>query len=767
VTFNRDIAPIVYANCTPCHRPGEAGPFSLITYGNVKSHARQIARVTRSRFMPPWLPEPGEGSFRDERRLTEDQIALIQRWVEGGALEGDAADLPPQPKFTEGWQLGRPDLVLTAKAPYRLRADGTDVFRNLVFEEPVNETRYVRAIEIRLSDPRVGHHANLVIDHTRSLRHLDDALPGVGFDGMEVSTESDTFDPDSHFLFWKPGTLPYEEPPGMAWRLDRRTDLVLNMHLRPSGKPELVQPRIGLYFTDLPPTHFPMLIQLENDGALDIPPGATDFVATDEYVLPVDVDLLAVYPHAHYLGKEVRGIATLPDGTETWLIHIKDWDLNWQGVFRYTRPVFLPRGTRISMRWSYDNSEYNVRNPHDPPRRVRAGNRAEDEMCHLWLQVLPRKEGAGEGRDPRIALQEALMRRRLVKYPADFSAHFNLGAALQSEGDLDGAVVELRKALDIDPASAAAHNGLGAALHARGDLDGAIAEYRQVLRLHEDDANAHNNLAQALVSKGRQDEAVEHYREVLRLEPDDAGAHAQLGAVLQGEGVLNEAISHLREALRLDPERFDALYNLGQALAASAEWPAAAEAFRKAVAVRPDDPDARAGLGVALLAQGLTDPAADQLREALRLRPGDPAANEGLGQVALRAARWTRRSATSGRSCGAGRRTPMPATTSAAPWRRRGASRRPRASSSRRSASIRRTPPHARTWSGPERPWAWPPPATDRGTRRPTGAGRPAFFVGRPGVVVRDNRRHAPLEKAPDRGVPRGRPDGGAARRDR
>jgi tetratricopeptide (TPR) repeat protein/mono/diheme cytochrome c family protein len=635
VTFDRDIAPLVFANCAACHRPGGAGPFSLLTYEDVRARAPQIAKVTQSRFMPPWLPEPGKGRFRDERRLSDAQIALLQRWVVEGAAEGNAADLPPAPKLTPGWALGEPDLVLTAKEAYPLRADGTDVFRNLVFEAPVRDTRFVRAIEIRLNDPKVGHHTNLLLDRTRAMRRLDAADPDVGFAGMEVATESEGFDPDSHFLFWKPGTEPYEEPPGMAWTLDPRTDLVLNMHLRPSGKPELVRPTIALYFTEKAPTLFPMLIQLEHDGGLDIPPGARDFAIADEYVLPLDVDVLAVYPHAHYLGKEVRGVATLPDGTETWLVHIRDWNVDWQGVFRYSTPVFLPRGTKISMRWSYDNSEDNVRNPNHPPRRVQAGNRAQDEMGHLWLQVLPRTGSPPPSLDPRIALQEALMRRRLVKYPRDFSAHYNLGAALQAEGKLEDAVSELRKALATNPGSALAHNNLGAALHARGDVDAAMAEYRQVLRVRPDDANAHNNLAQAFVSKGRLDEGIGHYREVLRLEPEDAGAHAQLGAVLQGQGKGEEAIPHLREALRVDPERFDARYNLGQALAARGEWPAAAKAFEEALARRPADPDARIALGQALLAQGRTDAAMPHLREALRSKPGDPNAHDALGQAAF------------------------------------------------------------------------------------------------------------------------------------
>ena len=150
---------------------------------------------------------------------------------------------------------------------------------------------------------------------------------------MDLTIETDTFDPDSHFLFWKPGGTPRVEPDGMAWRLDPASDLVLNVHLQPSGKPETVQPSVGLYFTDKPPAKRPMLVKLENDRALDIPPGARDFLVSDDFRLPLDVDVLAVYPHAHYLGTLLEAFATLPDGSRRWLIRIPQWDVNWQSVY--------------------------------------------------------------------------------------------------------------------------------------------------------------------------------------------------------------------------------------------------------------------------------------------------------------------------------------------------------------------------------------------------------------------------------------------------
>ncbi len=221
-TFARDIAPVVYQNCTPCHHLGGAGPFSLLTYQDVKKHAPQIADVTRRRYMPPWLPEPGYGVFQDERRLSDAQIRLIADWVRAGAPQGTASETPPRPSFPDGWQLGPPDLMLQAARPFTMPASGPDVFWNFVFSPNVKARRYVRAIEIRpggVSGSRNIHHANVWIDRMGSVRRMNVNLD-AGFPGMDFTIDRNPFDPDSHFLFWKPGTLPYSEPDGLAWRLD-------------------------------------------------------------------------------------------------------------------------------------------------------------------------------------------------------------------------------------------------------------------------------------------------------------------------------------------------------------------------------------------------------------------------------------------------------------------------------------------------------------------------------------------------------------------
>lgn len=562
VTFNHDIAPIVFRNCAQCHHPGEAGPFSLLTYADVKAHGRQIAFVTSKHIMPPWLPEPGELKFADELRLTDAEIATIQKWVDQGEIEGNPSDLPTQPAFSAGWQLGKPDVIVRATKPYLLPTSGSDSYWNFVFRTPVHSSRWLKAIEIRPGDKRLVHHANVLVDREENGRRLEKE-PGAGFGGMELVIESEAFDPDSHFLFWKPGSPPYVEPDGMALRLDKNTDLVLNTHFQPSGKPELIQPTLGLYFTDKPATMHPILLQLDNDRMLDIPAGEKNFLVSDDFTLPVDASVLAIYPHAHYLGKDLLGFATLPDGTKKTLIHIGNWDLNWQAVYRYAEPVDLPAGTTISMRFTYDNSADNIRNPNQPPKRVVAGNRASDEMAHLWLQVLP-KESSDGTTDPRVAIQEALALHHIQNDPGDFEAHYNLAALFQMKGNLSGAVLQFTQAVRLRPDDPTANNALGAVLLASGNVDGAIGHLNTALVGRPDYFDAHYNLGNALASQGDFPGALLHFRAAVRLNPQDAGAEANLGSALAETGNLKEARLHFERALVIDPKNELARENLEQ-----------------------------------------------------------------------------------------------------------------------------------------------------------------------------------------------------------
>jgi tetratricopeptide (TPR) repeat protein len=535
---------------------------SLVTYEDARRFAHQIAFVTGKRIMPPWLPDPKAVAFADQLRLTEREIAILARWASQGAPAGDLAQAPPPPPLATGWQGGKPDLVLQAPPGYVLPAHGTDVYHNFIFEVPITSTRYVRAVEIHPGDPKVTHHANLLIDRTHAARRMQARHPGPGpgFDGMDVEMESDVFEPEGHFIYWKPGIPIWREPENMSWRLSPGTDLVLNIHMRPSGTPVPIRPVIGIYFSDTKPTLKPMLLQLDADDQLKIPPGAADFLVSDNFKLPLAVHVYAVYPHAHYLGKRLAAYATLPDGSRRWLLLIPRWDPAWQGIYRYQKPVFLPAGSVISMRYTYDNSEQNPHNPNHPPQHVMAGNMATDEMAHLSLQLVT--ENPPTGGDGRMVLQEALMRHKLQRDPSDYAANYNLGALLLSRGQPGEAVQRFQRALAQRPDSATALNSLGAALLQLGSKQEALQRLQQAVQADPAYLDARYNLASALAFNGQFAESARQFERVLQARPNDADAEARLGSVLAALQDYTAAETHLRRALSLDPDNQVAKDNL-------------------------------------------------------------------------------------------------------------------------------------------------------------------------------------------------------------
>ncbi len=583
-TFTRDIAPIVWTRCAPCHRPGEIGPFSLIEYADVRRHATQIASVTARRTMPPWKPVPGRGEFQDERRLTDAELDLLQRWIAGGAPEGEPADLPRRPSWAAGWRLGTPDLVVQMPEAFAVAADGADVFRTFVLAIPLDRPRYVRALELRPGTPRVVHHANLGIDRTRSSRQLDgrDGEPGYA-GGME----RDARYPEGQLLGWTPGQAPHVVPEGTQWRLEPGSDLVVQLHLQPTGKSERVQVSAGFYFTDAPPTRAPLGLRLGSE-TIDIPAGAAAYTIADRYTLPVDADLFAVQPHAHNLGRRMDATATLPDGRTEWLIAIDDWDFRWQDVYRYRSPVALPKGTTIAMRYIYDNSAANPRNPNHPPGRVVWGQNTSDEMGDLWLQVIPRS-------------------------PADEKTLADDFRRKASKEDLAAYTALLRR----DPANPLRHDAVAQLYLDAGRVDEAIAEFRASLQLNDQSAPTHYNLGYALSSRGRGDEAMEEFSAALRIDPDYAFAHNNLGALLQLSGRTAEARGHLERAVALRPDNVEARANLGQLLSNTGERAAAVSQFTAILAVRPDHVQALAGL--AWIRATAVEPSLQNGDEAVRL----------------------------------------------------------------------------------------------------------------------------------------------------
>jgi len=537
LTFNKDIAPIIFQNCSACHRPGQSAPFNLLGYEEVTKHRKEIAEVTARRYMPPWLPEPGHGDFAAARLLSTGQLGMIQQWVAEGGVEGNPADLPPLPKWRDDWQLGEPDLVVTMAASYTLPAEGKDVYRNFVIPVPLTARRYVKAVEFRPGNAKIVHHAFLKVDRTRQSRRLDGRDGAPGFPGMNVPDGVEM--PEGHFLSWQPGKSPSSEPEGLSWTLETNSDLVLQLHLRPSGKPEGIQSKVALYFTETRPTNTCSRIALTS-LTIDIPPGLADYRVQDDFVLPVDVQALAVLPHAHYLGKEMQGYATLPDGTTKWLILIKNWDFNWQGDYRYASPVSLPKGTKLSMRFTYDNSTDNIRNPNHPPKRVTYGPQTTDEMAELWFQLLPRN------RADREVLAQALstkMQKVFLDYdevllradPTNVKAHIQLAVALLGQGKAEEAQQHLRAAAALEPQNDQPHYYLGLAFRQQHKLAEARAEFESALRLNPDNFKAHGNLGLIFAEQGILDQAESHLRGALRINPDDTLAQDSLNELLKAK----------------------------------------------------------------------------------------------------------------------------------------------------------------------------------------------------------------------------------------
>lgn len=591
-TYAKDVAPILFAQCAPCHHPGGSAPFSVLDYKTVRTNARQIAATTKSRSMPPWLPEPGYGEFAGTRRLAENEIDAIGQWVDHGMLEGNRAELPSMPQFSGGWQLGEPDLVVKLPRPYTLQAGDADVFRNFVIPIPITETRHVKTVEIRPGSAKFVHHGLIAIDETRSSRRRDEQDPELGFDGMDMGEAQM---PDGSLLGWSPGMLPFPGVEGSGWRLKTGSDLVLQLHMMPSAQSQVVDPVVGFHFAegpgDGPP---PYVLMLDADWALDIPAGASDFAVTDAMELPVDVEVLVVYPHAHYVGKSVEGWATLPDGTKQWLIRIPRWDFKWQDVYRVARPISFPKGTTLTMRWTYDNASPHPLHGNHEPTRVVAGNRTTDEMAHLQIQVRVKSFG------DRLALDEAFFRHRLARSPNSPRSLYSLATALKNQGRWTEAAGNYRAALAAAPGYVLAHNNLGAVLMEQGHIDEAIAHFETALRLESDFAGAHYNLGVAFGSRSEIKEAVRHYREALRYQPDFGEAHNNLGQALGSLGQLDEAISHLREAVRLIPDSAETHNNLGTGLWFQRKPDEAIIQFRRALEIDPNHRAARENLSAAL-----------------------------------------------------------------------------------------------------------------------------------------------------------------------
>lgn len=390
-TFNKDVAPILFKNCSTCHRPNEVGPFSLLTYADTKKRSKQISRLTEQKIMPPWKPVADHDVFKDARTLNDKEIAVFKAWAEARSPEGEAKDLPPQPKFPEGWHAGKPDMILKVERPFTIPAEGPDIYVHFVLPLDFKEDKYVKAVQVLPSNRQVAHHGVIILDGSGTARklakkHGGDHYPNFGGPG---------FLPRGFLPGYAPGqTTRIEKSDKVSITVGKGVDIVLQMHYHPIGKEVNDQPQIGLYFTDKKPERNINIIGMANNDVY-IPAGAS-YKRTDSFTLPADFGVGDIWGHMHMIGREVKVWAELPDGKTKDMLLISDWDFNWQDTYHYKKPFVLPKGTVVKAEWSWENTADNPRNPNSPPKLIKWGEGSTDEMSGLiigGLTVDPKDEG--------------------------------------------------------------------------------------------------------------------------------------------------------------------------------------------------------------------------------------------------------------------------------------------------------------------------------------------------------------------------------------
>jgi hypothetical protein len=369
VTFSRDVAPILHKKCVSCHRAGEVAPMSLLTYQDARPWSRAIKEKVTSRQMPPWFADSATGHFANDPRLTDQEIATLSRWTDAGAPQGDPKDLPPPPKFTEGWQLGQPDFIVELPE-ITIPATGEDYFPTPTINIGLKEDHWIRAIEIRPGNRQVTHHS--VIFSTAGNPLVDGGLVDV-------------------LGVWAVGTPPAVYPEGQGRWIRKGQTLRTNLHYHPNGTPQTDRTRIGLYFGS-GELKKEVSAGLIGNILFTIPPNAPNHELRSTYVIDQDVTLVSFFPHMHMRGKDMTFVASFPGGRQDTLLSVPAYDFNWQLYYYPKTPLSLPRGTRIDLIAHYDNSPANKRNP-DPSATIRFGEASTTSEMMFGMFEFTTKNG--------------------------------------------------------------------------------------------------------------------------------------------------------------------------------------------------------------------------------------------------------------------------------------------------------------------------------------------------------------------------------------
>ncbi len=391
VTYFAHIEPIVRTNCAPCHQPGKAGPFSLLTYEDVAKRAKFIAHVTQTRYMPPWHADPEFRHFANERVLTNEQIALIQKWVQTGMPAGRKRRETPVP--TGPYPARKPDLTVRMNRPFNIPSDNSEQFR--FFHLPTNlpENSYVEAIEFIPGNHAAVHHSRVMADTTNAISGID----GLSEDDPKAKDFQAKPLADAFMYGWVPGNFPVFFPAGTAKKLRANTDIILNVHYAPSPIPLTDQSAVNFYFAKGPVGREVQTLTM-NENFITNQPFMLKAEAKPTFYmhtarLPEAVSLISVMPHMHRLGKTFLSYAITPTDEVIPLIKIPAWDFNWQTTYQFDTLVHLPKGTIIFAEATYDNTAQNPENPHRPPKDITYGWGTKDEMMNLIFYYVKHQPG--------------------------------------------------------------------------------------------------------------------------------------------------------------------------------------------------------------------------------------------------------------------------------------------------------------------------------------------------------------------------------------
>jgi len=361
VTFAHDVAPIVFANCAYCHRPGEVAPFSLLSYQDARPWAASIRKAVSSRQMPPWNADPHYGSFRDARRLTDAEIATIVAWADGGAKEGNPSDLPALPHFSDGWQIGEPDLVLTMAEPVKIPATGTIPYMTVPADYEFPQDTWIQAIEVRPGNRRVVHHAVA-------------SASAPGDNGIAGGQNVHLYSPGLEAMVWRDGYGKF---------FPKGTRISFQMHYNAIGTETTDQSKVGFRFARVP-VHTQVNTTIVLNSNIVVPPMVQKHEVIGAFQFPSEARIHGLRPHMHLRAQLGTASIIRPDGMRSVLLHIPRWDDAWQNYYVLSKPERVPKGTILEYLASYDNSPANPLNP-DPTRPVPWGQQVWDEMHSVYM----------------------------------------------------------------------------------------------------------------------------------------------------------------------------------------------------------------------------------------------------------------------------------------------------------------------------------------------------------------------------------------------